>query len=154
MTENGSVFNVTKLRGLRQWLLGKGRDRAPDLGPRELDVLGRLWQSEPLTAAEIAQRIGVNTVALSTVQSTLERLHRKGMVVREKRGRAFTYFASLTRSQLISLMLRDLANDFGDGDPAPLFSGFVDFAAGQDSAVRRELQRMLRSATDAEPDDD
>ena len=145
---------MARLLCLRQWLQGKGRDRVPELGPRELDVLSRLWQSEPRTAAELVQEIGVDTIALSTVQSTLERLHRKGMVVRKKQGRAFVYFASLTRAQLISLILRDLAEEFGDGDPAPLFSGFADFAAGQDPAIRRELARLLGNNAGEEPDDD
>ena len=124
------------------------------MGPRELDVLGRLWRSERLTATQLAQEIGAETIALSTVQSTLERLHRKGMVVREKQGRAFVYLVSLTRPQLISLLLQDLADDFGDGDPAPLFSGFVNFAAGTDQTMRRELARLLGSGVDEEADGD
>lgn len=117
-------------------------------------MLGRLWRSERLTAAELAQEVGLDVISLSTVQSTLERLHRKGMVVREKQGRAFIYLASLTRPQLISLLLQDLADDFGDGDPAPLFSGFVNFAAGTDLGMRRELVRLLGTGTDEEAECD
>lgn len=137
-------------RGLTGWLTGSAFTRAPDLGPRELDVLDRLWSGEHLTSAEIAARLGPESVTLSTVQSTLERLHRKGIVARDKAGRAFRYRVLLTRSQLIGLMLRDLAEDLGDGDPALLISGFVEFAAGDDPAIRKELTRLLASDSDGE----
>jgi predicted transcriptional regulator len=145
---------VKRPKKLRDWLSRKAATRVPDLGPRELDVLDRLWKTQPLTAAELVHQLDVNVVTLSTMQSTLERLHRKGMVNRKKQGRAFVYRASLTRPQLISLMFRDLAEDFGNGDPAPLISGFVDFAAGDDPSMRRELDRLLGSDVDVDGNDD
>jgi predicted transcriptional regulator len=125
------------------WLGARHEMRTPDLGPREMAVLERLWASAPLSAQDLRQLLDPATVSLSTVQSTLERLHRKRLVSREKAGRAFRYRAALDRSTLISRLLEDLAREVGGGEVAPVISGFVAFAAGDDPHMKASLTRLL-----------
>jgi predicted transcriptional regulator len=110
-------------------LLGRRRsgERLPDLGERELGVLQVLWQTGPLTAQRVREGFADSGVSLSTVQSTLERLYRKGLLKREKAGRAFVYSALLTRQSLISRLMHDIAESLTDGDTAPMVSGFLDY---------------------------
>ena len=103
----------------------------PALGPRELDVLDQLWRHGKLSAQQLLSHLNAD-LSLNTVQSTLERLHRKGLLERTKDGRAFFYSASMTRAEVVSRVLNDLARDVGRGDLAPIVAGFAEFlSSGQ-----------------------
>jgi|GEM_PF-3343373 len=52
-------------------------------------------------------------------QHPLERLHRKGLVGRERQGRAYHYRAKLTRADIIRRTLHDLTRDVARGDLVP-----------------------------------
>ncbi len=110
-------------------LLGKGlkKTRLPELGNRELDVLEILWRNEAMTSQATLMQLRGEAISLSTVQSTLERLHRKGMVSRNKAGRSYVYRAKLSRENIISRLMHDIADSFADGDAAPMVSGFLDY---------------------------
>lgn len=125
-------------------LLGKRpqRDRLPQLGERELGVLEVLWQDGPLTSQAVLERIGADDLSLSTVQSTLERLHRKSLLQRSKDGRSFVYSALMSKQNLISRLMHDIADSLTDGETAPMVSGFLDYL-GDDP-------REGRSGTSAE----
>ncbi len=124
------------------WLAGIRNKQMPALGPRELDVLDHLWRHEELSAQQLHAYLATN-LSLNTVQSTLERLHRKELVERRKTGRAFFYRASLTRAEIVSRVLNDLARDVGRGDLAPIISGFAGFLARDDADIEQELLRVL-----------
>lgn len=98
--------------------------RTPALGKRELSVLEVLWDSAPLTAQQVYQRVGYTRIGLNTVQSTLERLCRKGLIRREKTGRAYSYSPRTKREELISSLLADIERDIASGDMAAMISGF------------------------------
>lgn len=101
--------------------------KAPALGERELEVMKILWQARSLSAKQVLQHIPDRELSLSTMQSTLERLHRKQLLHREKAGRYYVYQAAVTRTQIISQLLGDITEQICDGDVAPLVSGFSEF---------------------------
>lgn len=127
---------------MKDWLTRKPRDRMPDLGARELSVLEVLWERDSATAQDVLAALP-GGIALSTVQSTLERLSRKRLTARYKEGRAYRYRVTLSREQLIGGLLRDLANDLAGGRLAPMVSGFVQYVANETPAARSELKRAL-----------
>ncbi len=108
--------------------------RLPDLGERELSVLEVLWQSGPLTSQGVLGGITASEISLSTVQSTLERLHRKSLLTRKKAGRSFVYAALLSKQDLISRLMHDIAASLTNGDTAPMVSGFLDYLGDDGSA--------------------
>lgn len=116
---------------LKSWLGAVPSRRVPDLGGREMDVLEVLWSRGNSSAQEVREALHGRSISLSTVQSTLERLHRKSLLEREKVGRAYRYQTLLTRTQLIGGLLRDLAEDVAGGDVAPMLSGFLDYVAAE-----------------------
>jgi hypothetical protein len=63
------------------------------LGERELRVMEILWKTPHLDARGVTGRLAGRKPSLSTVQSTLERLYRKGLAEREKQGSAYRYSA-------------------------------------------------------------
>jgi len=146
-TENGSVFVLDLKNNLfSHWLEGFRGIGMPALGHRELEVLDHLWEAERLSALELLERMVAAEVSLNTIQSTLERLHRKGLVEREKAGRAYRYVATLSRADIVRKVLNDLARDVGGGDLAPIVSGFAGFVAGDDPNVERELMALIEAS--------
>ena len=127
---------------ITNWLSGARGQQMPVLGPRELDVLDQLWQHADCSAQELHERLAAD-LSLNTVQSTLERLHRKGLAVRSKRGRAFYYSAALTRSDVVSRVLNALARDVGRGDLAPIISGFAEFLGDDGTQIEPQLLSLL-----------
>ncbi|MEE4184924.1 MAG: BlaI/MecI/CopY family transcriptional regulator [Gammaproteobacteria bacterium] len=124
--------------------------RLPELGAREFSVLELLWDSDGLTSQQVLQQLAAAKLSLSTVQSTLERLHRKGLLERTKTGRAFVYTAAVTRENMISRLLHEIADNLADGDSAPMVSGFLEYL-GEDPSDRRggvPRQRVRRGRAD------
>lgn len=72
--------------------------KAPALGERELEVMKILWRGRALSVKQVLNNIADRELSVSTVQSTLERLHRKKLLHREKAGRHFVYQAAVTQS--------------------------------------------------------
>ena len=60
------------------------------LGPLEARVLDALWTRGAACSVRDLQP-GFPAIAYTTLMTTLDRLHRKGVLSREKQGRAFAY---------------------------------------------------------------
>jgi len=136
---------------LKRWLgINKRHARTPALGQRELAVLEILWQQGTLPARDVQASLGAE-ISLSTVQSTLERLHRKQLLLREKHGRAFVYRAAISKSFIISSLLHDIADDLTAGDVNVMVSGFIDYLAEARPEVRERLSNAV--STDEQQND-
>jgi predicted transcriptional regulator len=111
--------------------------RRPD-GALELDVLGVLWRAAaPMTPGEVRDTLGLD-LAYTTVMTVLGRLHDKGLVRRDARGRAFAYEAMLTESELTARRMGDVLSVAADR--AGALSGFVGKLSKRDlAALRRAL---------------
>jgi len=68
------------------------------LGALESSVMGVAWTTAPLTAREVCDRLtGSKERAYTTIMTTMDRLHRKGLLSREKAGLAWSYRPTLDR---------------------------------------------------------
>jgi len=133
---------------IRGWLHQLRRSRTPSLGQRELKTLDILWAKGQCSAQDVLDELA-DEVSLSTVQSTLERLHRKDFLCRIKPGRAFLYQAQVTRTELISSLIHDISDDFSEDDGTALLVGFIDFLASTDPELHRRLRHVLNEDSDS-----
>lgn len=125
-------------------LLPRKRHRTtPTLGALELDVLEIVWGVAPTTAQAVLEQLSRRRITLSTVQSTLERLTRKGLVDRAKQGRAYVYRPRISREQLIADLLRGVSEQIATGRMEPLLSGFLMLVDELDADAAGELRRHL-----------
>ena len=84
------------LRGFRPTARGIKRV----LGELEADVINVLWQQPNQTVVEVEERLRrKREIAHTTVLTTLDRMHRKGYLSREKQGKAFVYSPRYTREE-------------------------------------------------------
>ena len=85
------------------------------------------------------------TLAYTTLMTTMDRLHRKGVLERRKIGRAFAYRAVSSRGELESgFVARALQPLLRGGNAEPILSFFVDEVSRQDDRLLDELERLVR----------
>ena len=131
--------------GLR-WLRGRTRDELDGwFGKLERRVLGALWRRGPSAVRDLQDAFP--ETAYTTLMTTLDRLHRKGVLDRAKDGRAFVYTPRFTRDDLrAGLAERALHTLLGD-DAArvrPLLSFLVDAVTRGDREALDELEQLVR----------
>lgn len=140
--------------GRAPWFARRRAQRLPELGTREVEVLEILWAEQSASAQEVLAKLEGARLSLSTVQSTLERLHRKQLLARSKVGRAYHYRALVSQSQLISGLMNDLADDVAAGKLAPMLSGFVDYLRMKSPALGEEVSQLLNGEQGSASGDD
>src|SRR4051794_32546162 len=85
----------------------RSRKRRP-AGALEAEILATLWASEKsLSPAEVQDELG-RALAYTTVMTALTRLHEKGVVSRERVGRAYEYTPVLDQPGIAAERMRQL----------------------------------------------
>jgi predicted transcriptional regulator len=114
-------------------------------GDLEAIVMDRVWgHDDGVTVREVYEQLAdTRPIAYTTVLSTLDNLHRKGWVRREREGKAFRYWATVTREERSANLMR-AAFDSG-GDAAAVLAFFVDQMSAEESAQLKEALRHTGS---------
>lgn len=114
----------------------------PPLGPLEQRLLSLLWGQAPKSVRDVADALD-EPLAYTTVMTTLDRLYRKGLLLRHKEGQAFMYTPALTQEDLdrqtLSAMVESLLSRTG----TPMLAAIVDTAARLDEHHLAELERLI-----------
>lgn len=116
-------------------------------GPLELRVLDALWHRATAACVRDLQP-AFRAVAYTTLMTTLDRLYRKGYLLREKSGRAFYYRPRVSREGLHSQLAGSALATLLPGDTSavrPILSMFVDAVGDRDRALLDELETLIRS---------
>ncbi len=116
-----------------------------NLGALEKLVLKYFWQVKAADAKEVhayfeKQRGGT----LNTIQSTLDRLFKKGLLSRDKLGHAFQYRAAKKRKAFIGQLIKDVTQDFTIGDEDSLLTAFVSLSSELNEGQMDELEKMIQ----------
>jgi predicted transcriptional regulator len=116
------------------------------LGPLETRLLELLWaRRRPATVRHI--RRAMPELAYTTIMTTLDRLYRKGLLLRDKDGRAFAYAARYTRAELLSELISghvaDLLGAAAEG--TVLLSTLVRAVGRTDTALLDELDALVQA---------
>jgi predicted transcriptional regulator len=129
------------------WLPRPADARQPPFGPLEWRVLSALWdRNSPASVRDLQPAF--TEIAYTTLMTTLDRLHRKGMLTRTKQGRAFLYQPRLTRTEYESGRAADALRAALDGDSTQvgsLLSFFVDAVGDRDRELLDELEALVRT---------
>ncbi|MFO0561514.1 MAG: BlaI/MecI/CopY family transcriptional regulator [Polyangiales bacterium] len=119
----------------------------PALGELENAVLEFLWEHGTSEAKDVHRALGAQReITLSTIQSTLERLHRKKLLMREKVSHAYRYATVLTRSEFRARAMAEAAGDLREADANGVLAAFVDLVAKSDKNALAELARIVERA--------
>ena len=119
------------------------------LGELEADVINVLWQQPNQTVVEVEDRLRrKREIAHTTVLTTLDRMHRKGYLTREKQGKAFVYSPRYTREEFERALTQEVLSALLGGVGEPVLSTFVDLVS-EDSAKLNQLEALIKQRREA-----
>lgn len=112
-------------------------------GALELRVLDVLWQrGEETTVRDVLPHFP--NAAYTTMMTTMERLHRKGVLERRKAGRAFLYRPAQSREELESRVIVRTLEPLLKENAEPVLSCLVEQVSRHDEKLLDELERLVR----------
>jgi len=115
-----------------------------NLGELEKLVLQHIWDTGPVDAKQAFAHFEKNRGGtLNTIQSTLDRLFKKGLLSREKHGHAYIYKAAINRNAFIGQLINNITNDFGATKENPLLAAFSSLSSDLDNEQLDELERLI-----------
>lgn len=113
-------------------------------GDLEAVVMDRVWaHGAPVTVRELFDELSAErSIAYTTVMSTMDNLHRKGWLSREKDGKAYRYTAVATRDEYSARLMREAMAEAGDTEA--VLTHFISHMDGAESdALRAVLRRLV-----------
>ncbi|WP_340680634.1 BlaI/MecI/CopY family transcriptional regulator [Paraglaciecola sp.] len=114
------------------------------LGELEKIVLQYIWSVPEADAKQVhsvLEKERANSV--NTIQSTLDRLHKKGLLDRTKQGHAFQYRAKVGRDELIAKLIDVATCDFMGANEHSLIAAFSSASAKMNEAQLDLLEKMI-----------
>src|SRR5262245_2217304 len=127
-----------------------GDGSGPDLGPLEREVMEFIWR-RPKRAAGISVRdihlAFEERLAYTTLMTTLDRLHKKGLLERRKDGRAFLYSPRLSPQEFERSVARDVIDTLlgrGAEGVEPVLACIVEAVSEHDRALLDDLDRLIK----------
>jgi len=113
------------------------------LGPLEQEVLGILWDQQPISVREIQESILADPcreLTAASITTVLQRLAKKGWVSRSKQGGVFVWQALISRDRAQALQAEDRLQQFlSIGSNPEVVAAFADRL---DSASLDQLERL------------
>lgn len=122
----------------------KRRKNTADLGDLERSVMDAVWASPtPMLVRDILDVINEDRdLAYTTVMTVTDRLAKKGLLDRDRDGRAWRYSAAASKEELTADALRTTLDDLGGGQRQTVLMHFLDGASPQEVA---DLQAALNA---------
>lgn len=118
--------------------------RLKPLGALEQRVMEILWRCAPVSVRDVMRELGRRpALAYTTVMTTLDRLHKKALLSRERDGAAFLYRPALSREEYLRALAEAAAAELLNEAASPVLAAFVDAAARADAAHLDELERLI-----------
>lgn len=125
------------------------------LGDLERAVLEHLWSEGPshpegLTVREVHDVVGVQRdLAYTTLMTVLDRMAKKGLVSRERDGRAWRYTPASSRDELTSETMRHALGELAGTERRSALLHFLDESSPEEIDELRAALAQLESREDA-----
>ncbi|RJL30834.1 BlaI/MecI/CopY family transcriptional regulator [Bailinhaonella thermotolerans] len=112
------------------------------LGDLERSVMDVLWaHAGPLTARDVSKAMADRDLAPTTVMTVLDRLTRKGFLLRERDGRAWRYRPAESRDAYVAELMLGALDMTGDRDAA--LARFAQSVTGSEAETLRRVLAEL-----------
>ena len=114
------------------------------LGELEKQVLQHLWNTDEADAKSVHYVLGqTRGISLNTIQSTLDRLFKKGLLSRTKQGHAWCYRAKVDRATLIAKLISNVTSDFVEDGEHSLIAAFSSASGNLNDAQLDKLEKLI-----------
>lgn len=103
-----------------------------------------VWEAgEAMSVRDVCERVKRSKLAYTTVMTTMDRLHKKGLLARTKQGNAFLYLAALSRDEYQRRIVESALAPMFEHGAAPVLAAFVDVATKLDESNLATLERLI-----------
>jgi predicted transcriptional regulator len=117
---------------------------AERISEAEHAVMEVLWEEQPLTAAEVAERAGPKRGwSVHTVKTLLSRLLAKGAITHEAEGRRFLYRPAIERDSYVGRESEKLVDRLFGGRVTPLIAQLAERRSLSPEDIA-ELEALLK----------
>jgi predicted transcriptional regulator len=124
--------------------------RIRGFGELEAVIMDRIWNRDPTTPTTVREVFdelaAERAIAYTTVMSTMDNLHTKGWLARERDGKAYRYWPTLSREQHSARLMREALNGGGRADL--VLHHFIEQIGPEESARLRAALRRVAKRTD------
>ena len=128
------------VRGFKPGSRGTGQV----LGELESAVMEVLWRTPGQTVNEVEEHLRERRgSAHTTILTTLDRLHRKGYLLREKQGKAFVYTPHYSRQEFERTMAQEVLGALIGHSAETALSTFVDLISNDPGGLE-QLEEKIR----------
>ena len=118
------------------------------LGPLETEIMQILWQDERSTVKKVHRRLSSQReIAYTTVMTTMSRLSEKGVLNRHREGLAYVYTPSITESDFVQLVVRQVLDGLLDDYSDTTIEYMVEYLARNNPAELQRLQKAIQART-------
>ena len=103
-----------------------------------------LWTKPQQTVIDVEERLrSKRDIAHTTVLTTLDRMHRKGYLTRDKQAKAFVYSPRYTRNEFERMMAQEVLGALMGHSAETTLSTFVDLISDDPGALD-QLEAKIR----------
>lgn len=116
------------------------------LGDLEKLVLQFLWQKKSADVKQVFDHFEkIRGGSLNTIQTTLDRLYKKGLLSRHKQGHAFVYQPKVERHELIGQLITSVTSDFVSDDESSLVAAFSSISKDLNVEQLDKLEALIEA---------
>ena len=115
----------------------------PALHELETEVMEELWRRGEATVRDVLHTLngrGETQRAYTTILTVMQRLHAKGLLRRERRGRRDVYLPVMSYEEYAGARVAGLVSEYGD----VALAHFARQMSGLDPRRREAIQRLAR----------
>jgi predicted transcriptional regulator len=109
----------------------------------ESEVMDELWDGGERTVREVLEALNARRSpqrAYTTILTVMQRLHEKGLLQREPRGRRHVYVPALSRDEYAEAQVGALVTEYGD----VALTHFARAMSRLDPKRREQIRRLAR----------
>jgi predicted transcriptional regulator len=116
------------------------------LGELEADVMSVVWEMGKATVQEVKDALEPRRpLAYTTIMTVMTRLAEKGVLNRQKEGRAFYYTSAAPQEQVAGSLLQSLVRRLYDGATGKAIAQLLETEENVDDAELERLEQLIRS---------
>lgn len=119
-------------------------DSKPALGPTEIEVLRYIADRHPVKVADVADHMAQSSgQARTTILTTMERLRKKGHLVRRSISGAYHYSPRLSKQDFLRSLVKSFVDTSLGGSVSPMVSYLAEGGPVSDEELD-ELKQLVR----------
>jgi predicted transcriptional regulator len=127
-------------------MIKKSTKRISQLGDLEADVMSIVWERGRTSVQDVKDALEPSrSLAYTTVMTVMSRLAEKGILERQKEGRAYYYTSTASQDKVAGSLLQTLIKRLYDGATGRAIAQLLETDGNVDDTELERLEQLIRS---------